>query len=85
MELGIDARLVEGIDDAVVLGCRANPEALRIDPSPRSWISGDTDWYHGVIPDHWTNRIRLFCGRELYTSMEWGLSVNPILRPGRTG
>ncbi len=99
VELGIDARLVEGIDDAViVLGCRVNPDygeeyRLRIDPSRArftldQWIDGeatDTYWYyHGVIPEHWTNRIRLYCGRELnvYLNDEWGLSARPDPPPG---
>ena len=99
VELGIDARLARGTDDAViVLGCRVNPDygeeyRLRIDPSRArftldQWIDGeatDTYWYyHGVIPGHWTNRVRLFCGRELnvYLNHEWGLSAIPDLPPG---
>ena len=59
VELSIDARLVEGIDDAViVLGCRVNPDyreeyRLRIDPSRARyglahWIDGEEKhsvWY----------------------------------------
>ena len=59
MELSVDARLVEGIDDAViVLGCRVNPDyreeyRLRIDPSRARyglahWIDGEEKhsvWY----------------------------------------
>ena len=99
VELSVDARLVKGIDDAViVLGCRVNPDygeeyRLRIDPSRArftldQWIDGeatDTYWYyHGVIPEHWTNRIRLYCGRELnvYLNDEWGLSARPDPPPG---
>ena len=82
----------------IVLGCRANPDygeeyRLRIDPSRArftldQWIDGeatDTYWYyHGVIPDHRTNRIRLFCERELnvYLNDEWSLSAVPDPPPG---
>ena len=99
VELGIDARLARGTDDAViVLGCRVNPDygeeyRLRIDPSRARftldrWIDGeatDTYWYYdGVIPGHWTNRVRLFCGRELnvYLNEEWALSAIPDLPSG---